>query len=176
MRRPFLGPDYRSRWTTQKGAAHYRTPETGAGVFGLNWANTLTFHFDQTVPTNDGTLKIKRAGTESGSQAYPKYKSVAIGTWTLGQFTASLTGRYISAVHEAGGEMPGNKLGRGLYGGVQLLWNTKLSGRDFSFAVGVNNLAGTNPPACYVCQLNNYDPTTYDLPGQFFYVRAGVKI
>jgi iron complex outermembrane receptor protein len=155
---------------------NYRSPDTGVGTFGLNWANTLTFHFDQIVPTATGTQTIKRAGTESGSQAYPKYKSVAIGSWSLGQFTASITGRYISRVHEVGGEMDGHALGRRLYGDVQLLWDTKLSGRDFSFAVGVNNLAGTNPPACYVCQLNNYDPTTYDLPGQFFYVRAGVKL
>ncbi|WP_419826178.1 TonB-dependent receptor plug domain-containing protein [Sphingomonas sp.] len=155
---------------------NFRSADTGAGTFGLNWANTMTFSYDQTVPTDSGTQKVKRVGTESGSQAYPRYKSVAIGSWSLENFTFSLTGRYISGVKEAGGDMPGHTLGRRLYGDLQLLWDTKLAHRDFSLAVGVNNLAGTAPPACYVCLLNNYDPTTYDLPGQFFYVRAGIKI
>ena len=38
------------------------------------------------------------------------------------------------------------------------------------------NIAGTAPPACYSCQLSNYDPALYDLPGQFFYARVGVKL
>jgi iron complex outermembrane recepter protein len=155
---------------------NYRSPETGYGSFGLNWANTITFHYDQTVPLTNGTETLKRVGTETGSQAYPRLRSTATTEWSLGAFTASLTGRYLSGVTETGGDHPGHTLGRRLYGDIQLLWDTKLADRDFSFTVGVNNLAGTAPPACYSCQLSNYDPTVYDLPGQFFYVRAGVKL
>lgn len=154
---------------------NYRSPETGTGSFGLNWSNTWTFRYDQTVPAATGTTKIKRVGTEPGNQAYPRYRSVGILSWSLASFSASLTGRYISPVREVGGEQPGHELGRRLYGDLQLLWEGKLSGKDFSFSVGVNNLAGTAPPACFTCLLNNYDPTTYDLPGQFFYARVGVK-
>jgi iron complex outermembrane receptor protein len=36
----------------------------------------------------------------------------------------------------------------------------------------VNNLFGERPPDCFTCGLNNIDPTTYDVPGRFFYARA----
>jgi iron complex outermembrane receptor protein len=154
---------------------NYRSPESGYGTFAFNWSNTLTFSYDQIVPATAGTTTIKRVGTEPGSQAYPRYRSVGILSWSLDRFTASFTGRYISRVKEVGGEQPGHVLGRRLYGDVLLLWEGPLSGRNFSFGVGVNNVAGTAPPACYSCLLNNYDPSTYDLPSQFFYARVGVK-
>lgn len=155
---------------------NYRSPETAYGSFGFNWQNTFTFSYDQTDPTTGGTATTKRVGTESGSQAYPRYKSTATTEWTLGTFTASLTGRYLSGVTETGGSQPGHTLGRRLYGDIALSWDTKLAHDALNFSVGVNNLAGTAPPACYSCQLSNYDPAVYDLPGQFFYVRVGLKL
>ncbi len=154
----------------------YRTPTSKAGSFGFAMQNTLMFNYKEIVPASNGTTTIKRDGTESGSQAYPRYRSVATGDWTIGGFTFSLTGRYLSAVRESTGDFEGNKLNRRLYGDVQLLWDTKLAERDFTFTVGVNNLAGKSPPACYSCLLSNYDPSVYDLPGQFFYARVGVKL
>lgn len=154
----------------------YRSPTTGAGSFGLSWQNTFTFKYDEISPTADGTSTVKRAGTESGTQAYPKYKSIATLDWSLSNVTVSLTGRYINRVHEAGGTNDGHEMGARLYGDLQILWDTKLASRDFTFAVGVNNIAGTNPPACYNCSLANYDPAVYDLPSQFFYARVGVKM
>ena len=154
---------------------NYRSPETGSGSFGLNWSNTITFSYDQIVPATSGTTTIKRVGTEPGNQAYPRYRSVAVASWSLQKFTASLTGRYISRIKEVGGEQPGHVLGRRLYADVLLLWEGPLSGRTFTFGLGVNNLTGKAPPACYSCLLNNYDPSTYDLPGPFFYTRVGVK-
>src|SRR5262249_5546366 len=140
---------------------NYRSPETGYGSFGLNWQNTFTFSFDQIQPTTDGNVLIKRVGTESGSQAYPRFKSTATTAWTLGAFTASLTGRYLSGVTESGGSNPGHTLGRRLYGDAQITWDTKLAHEALSFSVGVNNFTGEAPPACYSCQLSNYDPAVY---------------
>ena len=155
---------------------NYRSPETGYGSFGLNWANTITLKYDQTAPLTTGTSTIKRVGTESGAQAYPRLRSTATTDWTLGAFTASLTGRYLSSVKETGGSVPGHTLGRRLYGDIQLTWDAKLARNDITFSVGVNNIAGTAPPACYSCQLSNYDPSVYDLPSQFFYARVGLKL
>ena len=118
----------------------------------------------------------QRAGTESGTQGYPKYKSIATIDWSLDGFTVSVTGRYINKIHESGGDFAGHELSARLYGDVQLLWDTKIAHRDFTFALGVNNIAGTAPPACYNCSLANYDPAVYDLPSQFFYARVGVKM
>ena len=36
----------------------------------------------------------------------------------------------------------------------------------------MNNLFNVDPPACFSCGLNNMDPTTYDVPGRFFYARV----
>jgi iron complex outermembrane receptor protein len=46
----------------------------------------------------------------------------------------------------------------------------------FGFALGANNLFDVDPPACFTCGLNNMDPTTYDVPGTFFYARATFKM
>ena len=36
---------------------------------------------------------------------------------------------------------------------------------------GVNNVFNVNPPGCFNCDLNNYGAKTYDVPGQFGYIR-----
>ena len=40
----------------------------------------------------------------------------------------------------------------------------------------VNNLFKTKAPGCFTCDINNFDPTVYDLPGRYFYARATVKM
>ena len=50
------------------------------------------------------------------------------------------------------------------------------SGYAFGFAIGVNNIFGADPPPCFTCGLNNIDPTTYDVPGRFFYARASLRM
>jgi len=151
---------------------NFRTADTGAGKFGLFWTNTFLFNYDITVPATNGTTSISREGTEQGSpdQAFPKYKSTAVLDWSLREFGASLTGRYISGVDE-----PGNRLHHRLYTDVQLRWDGDSLG-GFGFALGVNNLFNRPPPPCISCGLNNFDPTTYDVPGRFFYARATYKM
>jgi iron complex outermembrane receptor protein len=149
-----------------------RTGDSGAGRFGLFWTSTFLFNYDVTVPATNGTTRISREGTEQGSpdQAFPKFKSTAVLDWSLKEFGASLTGRYISGVDE-----PGNRLNHRLYTDLQLRWEgVSLDG--FGFALGVNNLFNRPPPACISCGLNNMDPTTYDVPGRFFYARATYKM
>jgi len=90
--------------------------------------------------------------------------------WSLKDFAASVTGRYIAGVNE-----PGNHLGHRLYTDIQLRWEGKGLG-GFGFAIGANNLFNVSPPACFACGLNNMDPTTYDVPGTFFYARATYKM
>ncbi|WP_324750364.1 TonB-dependent receptor [Sphingomonas sp. LY54] len=155
---------------------NYRTPETGAGTFGLFWTNTFLFNYTVIVPATEGVTEIEREGTEQGSpdQAFPKYKATGIFDWTLGDFGASLTGRYISSVKES--EADDNKLGSRFYTDIQLRWTPGFWGERFGVAVGVNNLFDKDPPPCISCGLNNMDPTTYDVPGQFGYVRVSVKM
>jgi iron complex outermembrane receptor protein len=145
----------------------YRSPETGIGTFGLFFTNTFLFNYTVTVPSTDGFTVIEREGTEQGSpdQAFPDYKATGIIDWTLREFGASITGRYIDSVLEA----DGNRMDSTFYTDVQLRWNVSDA---FTFALGVNNVFGADPPPCFTCGLNNIDPTTYDVPGRFFYARA----
>ena len=122
-------------------------------------------------PATNGFTIIDREGTEQGSpdQAFPKWKSTGIIDWTLHEFGASVTGRYISGVDEDNG----NHLNSRFYTDFQLRWNLS---DGFGFALGVNNLFNVDPPGCISCGLNNMDPTTYDVPGTFFYARATVRM
>jgi iron complex outermembrane receptor protein len=149
---------------------NYRTNETGVGRFGLFWTNTFLFKYRVTVPATVGFTTIDREGTEQGSpdQAFPKFKSTAILDWNHREFGASLTGRYIKGVEES----DGNHLDSVFYTDIQVRWDIA---ERFGFALGVNNLFSVDPPACFTCGLNNMDPTTYDVPGRFFYARARVK-
>ena len=46
----------------------------------------------------------------------------------------------------------------------------------FGFAVGVNNIFKTKAPGCVTCDINNFDPTVYDVPGRYYYARVSVKL
>jgi len=49
------------------------------------------------------------------------------------------------------------------------------SGR-VTLTLGVNNVFNQDPPGCFSCSVNNFDPTTYDVPGQFGYLRVSYKM
>ncbi len=85
---------------------------------------------------------------------------------------ASLTGRYISGVEEGNG----NEMNSRFYVDVQLRWSPNWIGEGLGFAIGANNVLDSDPPACFTCGLNNMDPTTYDVPGTFFYARTSLKM
>ncbi|MEA3017833.1 MAG: iron complex outerrane recepter protein [Sphingomonadales bacterium] len=150
---------------------NWRSGETAVGTFGLFWSNTFLRNFTVTVPATNGVTVIEREGTEQGSpdQAFPRYKSTAVLDWSLREFGASVTGRYIGGVDESNG----NRMGATFYTDLQLRWT--IDG-GFGFALGANNLFDVDPPACFTCGLNNMDPTTYDVPGTFFYARATIRM
>ena len=152
----------------------YRSPKTSFGKFGLTWNNTFLKNYDLIVPVTGGNVVISREGTEVGSpsQGFPKWKSIGILDWDLANFGASLTGRRVSKLHES----DGNVLKSRFYTDLQLRWNPTFLNRQFGFAVGANNLLNTRAPGCNTCDLNNFDPTMYDIPGRYYYGRISVKM
>jgi iron complex outermembrane receptor protein len=152
----------------------YRGPKTGLGKFGVTWNNTFLRNYDVVVPVTGGNQVISREGTEQGSpsQGFPKWKSIGILDWDLANFGASLTGRYVSKLRES----DGNVMKAKLFTDVQLRWSPTFLDRQFGFAFGVNNLFKTHIPGCDTCDINNFDPTVYDLPGRYYYARASVKM
>jgi iron complex outermembrane receptor protein len=153
----------------------YRSPETGVGTFGLNFSGNFLTKFTEIVPAANGVTRISREGTERGSpdQAFPKFKSTTTLDWEYKGWSASVTGRYISGVRET--EANDNRLKRRLYADVQIGWRPAFLDDRFGITFGVNNVLNSDPPACISCGLNNFDPTTYDVPGQFGYVRLSAK-
>ena len=147
-----------------------RTRETGAGSFGLYVSGNYLLKYQETVPATAGTTSIDFTGTERGSpdQAYPDFKGLATIDWAIGPVAASFTGRYIDNVVEIQG---GNKLDSRFYGDAQLQFRPRFMDEKFALTLGVNNIFDKDPPDCFSCSLNNYDPTTYDVPGRFGYVR-----
>ena len=154
----------------------YRTQETSIGRFNLTWNNSFLTQYDVILPTADGQLVISREGTEQGSpsQTFPKWKSVGILDWQGKGLGATITGRYVSAIKEP--LAADNRLAARFYTDVQLRWFPSEAPDSFGFALGVNNLFNTKAPGCISCDINNFDPTAYDLPGRFYYVRASFKM
>jgi iron complex outermembrane receptor protein len=143
------------------------------GTFGVTWNNTWLEQYQVIVPVTGGTQVINRLGTEQGSpsQGFPRWKSVGILDWDLADVGASLTGRYVSKLRESDGTgMPGR-----LFTDVQLRWSPAMFNHMFSLAVGANNVLNTRIPGCNTCDLNNFDPTMYDIPGRYYYGRLTVK-
>ena len=164
----------------------YRSPQTRIGKFGLG-ANSSWLKKLRIVQQNEGIgqVVIDRRGTERGSpdQAYPKFKGNTTLDWTLGDFNSSVTGRYIAHVTEFSptdlGGIAGkrtNVLGSRFYVDAQLNWTPPVLDRRVMLTVGGNNLTDKDPPGCFTCSINNYDPTTYDVPGRFFYGRVSYKM
>jgi iron complex outermembrane receptor protein len=152
----------------------YRTPETGAGIFGLTLNGNYLTKYTESFPTNGGVTTISYKGTTRGfpDQSYPKLKGNGTISWSLGDIAASFTGRYINHVVES----DGNRLGNTVYGDVQIVYTPSFLDKKFDFSVGVINLFNKIPPACNTCTGPNYDPTTYDVPGQFGYLRVAYKM
>jgi iron complex outermembrane receptor protein len=156
---------------------NYRAPASSIGTFGL--AVNTTWLLKYVLTASNGFVVLNRRGTERGSpdQAFPKFKGNATLSWSLGDLAASITGRYIGSVTEIDPNTAGpSKLGSRTYADFQLNYNPAWLQRRVAFTVGVNNVFDKDPPACASCSLNNYDPTTYDVPGQFGYARISYKM
>ncbi len=153
---------------------NYRSPASSVGSFGLSLNGTWLTKY--VLSASNGFLVIDRLGTERGSpdQAYPKFKGNGTVDWTLGDFGASFTGRYIDSVIEVDGS--GNTLKSRFYGDIQLRYSPSALKRRVTLTLGVNNVFNQDPPGCFSCSVNNFDPTTYDVPGQFGYLRIAYKM
>jgi iron complex outermembrane recepter protein len=152
--------------------ANFRTQKTSAGSFGLAVNGNFLMKYSETFPAAVGFTTTDYLGRTRGfpDQSYPRFKGNGTLDWTLGDFMASFTGRYIDAVREADGK----KLNSTFYGDVQ--FGYAFFDKRLVLTVGVNNVFDKDPPACFSCTGPNYDPTTYDVPGQFGYARLSYKM
>ncbi|MBK6702771.1 MAG: TonB-dependent receptor [Caulobacteraceae bacterium] len=58
---------------------------------------------------------------------------------------------------------------------LQGRWTPGMFDDRVTIALGINNVTDEDPPGCFTCGLNNFDPTTYDAPGRFGYIRFSYR-
>ena len=153
-----------------------RTGASGGSSFGFTLAANFLFQYDEGVPATNGTTTTSYLGFERGSpdQAYPKFKASGTVDWRVGPVKALVTGRYIGPVTEI--QDTTKNLNSRFYTDFQLQLTPNMFDSRVTLTLGMNNAFDVSPPACFSCSLNNYDPTSYDVPGRFGYVRLSYKM
>lgn len=158
----------------------------------VQWLSTRLFDYTEITPISTGFLETSREGTlrSTPQQAFPKLKSTLTADWVIGDFSLRSAWRYISGLREqcigftaiqaisgavgcsnynaTDDNLSSNRLKPKLYMDVSASVNFT---DNMEFTVGVNNILDTDPPPCFSCQAGGFDPATYDVPGQFGYVR-----
>ena len=154
--------------------ANYRTPKTPIGTFGLSASGNYLLKYTETFPAQVGFTTTDYRGTTRGfpDQSYPKLKVTGVIDWQGEFLAASFTGRYIDGVVESNG----NPLASRFYGDAQIIFTPLAFEKRLALTLGVNNVFNQDPPPCISCTGPNYDPTTYDVPGQFGYIRVSYKM
>ena len=176
-------------------------PETSIGQFSVSWFNTFVDEFKEIIPdpsSASGFQDRDLEGREDNDRGIPEWKSTFIVDYHYDAFSASWTLRHISDLEEdcmdfldgsadslanigvcsspdfANNSNSTNKLGSTTFNDVQVTYAPKAY-ENVVFSAGINNVFDKSPPACYSCSLNGYDPSTYDLPGQFGYITASIN-
>jgi len=180
---------------------NYATRDTSVGRFGVDWSNTIVEEYDELLldPNNPGQLVARDLlGLEENDGSIPEWQSNLVLNWQLENWSASWTVRLIDQVTEVCSDfldgspnsltelglcsdpnpddqsLSRNDLGTTVYHNVQLGWEEQFDGFGLQLSAGVRNLFDRDPPVCYSCSLNGFDVTTHELPGQFWYLRAGM--
>lgn len=170
-------------------------PDTPFGDFSIEWRNTHLLEYTELTPTDTGFDAIAREGTLRGSPqlAFPEHKSTLIADWTVGRFNLRGTGRYASSITEqcrgfaglptglgcsnlnlADDSLSTNKLDAVFYLDLAATINMPWVNDRTNLTFGINNVTKKDPPNCFSCQLNGFDPNTYDAPGRYGYVRLTI--
>jgi len=161
------GVDFNVNWTS---------PQFDWGYLEASWNNSFVNEFDEDGRDLDG-IEFSNSGIPNwNSNLYTtlNYKDwkVTWGTRHIGGLTEDCAAFLIGLGLCSDEAVGTNSLGSTTYHDLQVIfpeWN------KVQFEVGVNNLTDKQPPTCFSCSLNGYDPSTYDGEGQFGYVRATIK-
>ena len=157
------GWDFNIRWLA---------PAFRGGRFGVLWQTNKLDEYTEITPTSTGFQKVKLVGTETGDlgAAYPEWKSNLTVDWSLADWAASVSARYIESVFDSNARVD---LASKTYVDMQVTW-TPSQFMDGSWAItfGANNLFDEDPPPCNSCALNGFDPSAYDTPGILVYARV----
>jgi iron complex outermembrane receptor protein len=182
--------------------------DTDFGKFRINWDSTYVSYFGEIGQPDRGTVLGpgltafgNRAGVYFDRDPNWRIRSNIGTNWQLGDWGATLTARYMSAVDENCAAVrttannlgqpglvnqfcsnPGpngsaqfpiaeNQLGDIWYFDAQVTWDAPWNGRVTG---GIRNLFDEDPPVSQSTFANSFDPQ-YDVPGRFWYVQYSQK-
>lgn len=180
--------------TTTKGAdfgVNYSFPETPVGFFEAQWDSTYVEEYTTRTATATGDLEENSfVGFNAGDFAFPRWKSNLYLDWSMADWSATYALRYIhhqdetcparlvplglctdpDFVNAEGENEPRNHIESVVYHDAQLSYH--FQPWDTRFTIGARNLFDKDPPWSFQAFANSYDPTTYDVPGRFWYARV----
>ncbi|HBK55010.1 MAG TPA: TonB-dependent receptor [Xanthomonadales bacterium] len=159
------------------------SPEFSWGRLNVSWQNTIVESY-KAVGAN-GIRQPNGVGVEVNDSAIPEWTSSLSVEWTLDAFSAAWTVRHIDSLTEDCSDFVGlglcsndaegtNTLGSTTYHDFQVGYRLDLW-RGVNLTAGLNNAFDKDPPLCFSCSLNGLDASTFDLPGQVWYLRASAK-
>lgn len=150
---------------------NWTSPDWSFGTFSIN---SFVSHL---LEYTDGATNpaVSREGTERGSpsQGYPEWKSTTSLNWEWNTVGATLTNRYASSLIETANA--NSEIDHYSVWDVQGRWTPGWLDDGVTLAVGVNNVFDEDTPGCFSCDVNNMDPTLYDVPGRFAYFRIAFR-
>ena len=169
--------------------------ETEYGDFRVNWDGTYIDERSLIVvdPVSGTSETFNDAGQAGDRDVVPRLRTNLSLTWNYDDWTANWLMRYIGNTTELcqidGGELDQqlcsdpvdpaaeegnsfNELEAMAYHDVSLGYAVN---DNLRITVGVNNLFDTDPEVSYSTFANSFDPSMYEIPGQFFYSRVNLN-
>lgn len=177
----------------------YTGPESDRGQFRVSWLNSMLNNFTEILldpSSSSGFQERSLEGITENDRGKPEYTSTLVVDWFYNDWDVTWTVRYIDEMTERCSDfldgspdslanlgvcsMPDltdnslslNTLDSTMFNDAQVTYRPSRMDGNLSITLGINNIFSEDPPACYSCSLNGYDPSTYDMPGNFTYLRA----
>ncbi|MEX1196761.1 MAG: TonB-dependent receptor [Pseudohongiellaceae bacterium] len=155
-------------------SARYQMPTTDYGTFRFNYDLAYMDNYEKELSSGD---IVQHAGWFRDNQDgnFPEWRWNFSTMWSMGNWDASYTARYIGEVTELLNKSihPGDELREvdsqmvhDIQGSYSLDdYNTRIT-------LGVDNVADEQPPFAYSGFNDNTDPRTYETVGRFYYGRV----
>lgn len=152
---------------------NYLAPATSIGQFDVQVNATYLDNYTEIVSNSDGSKTVDNlTGTitdQTFQRAFPEWRATSTIGWTLEQWNAGVTFRYVDSVEQPSGDTLKSRT----YTDVNLAYSFNPDGEGFTIALGARNVFDKDPSVCLsTCGSINMSPVLHDLPGTFGYLRV----
>ena len=167
--------------------------ETEYGDFRINWDGTYVDERTTIVidPITNTSTEFNDAGLAGDRDVVPRLRTNLAVTWAYDDWTANWLVRFIGHTTEEcsidGDTLdqqlcsdPSEELGGDSFNELEDMAYHDVSlgyavNDNLRITLGVNNLFDTDPEVSYSTFANSFDPSMYEIPGQFFYSRVNLN-